>query len=139
MSQQENISLFDFQARFSNEEAGPGSPALEFAYIPSYGSFENLKGRALHVRPQEYRVAVYIYVAGGWWTKPYWDRPLTNIRPDGNWSCDITTGGIDQQTTRIAAYLVPVGYNPPLARGGATLPRELEEKAVTGLEVTRSP
>jgi hypothetical protein len=33
--------------------------------------------------PSEHRVAVYIYVNGGWWTKPFRDAPLTSINCDG--------------------------------------------------------
>jgi exo-beta-1,3-glucanase (GH17 family) len=117
---------------------GPGEPDIKFKYVPPYGSFNNLKGRVLHVWPDEYRVAVYIYVYGGWWTKPYWNRPLTTIECDGSWVCDITTGGIDQKATKIIAYLVPAGYNPPLAYGGS-LPKELEEMAVAWVKRNRNP
>lgn len=72
---------------------GPGNPVIEFTYAPPYGSFQNLEGQVWHVKPSDYKVAVYIYVAG-WWTKPYWDRPLTTIQSDGSWICDITTGGV---------------------------------------------
>ncbi len=58
-------------------------------------------------------VAVYIFV-GGWWTKPTFAAPLSAIGPDGTWTCDITTGGADIYATQLAAYVVPVGYAPPL-------------------------
>ncbi len=118
---------------------GPGEPAIEFTYVPPYGSFENLEGQVWHVWPDEYRVAVYINVRGGWWTKPYWNNPLTLISCDGSWVCDITTGGVDKEATEIVAYLVPVGYDPPLARGETSLPPELEQNAVAWIRVTRSP
>ncbi len=116
-----------------------GLPEIEFTYLPPYGSFENLKGRVKGIKnPSDYNVAVYIYVAG-WWTKPYWDEPLTPVNPDGSFVCDITTGGIDEQATRIRAYLLPKGYIPPLARGEATLPEELEHKKIAVVEAERSP
>lgn len=119
---------------------GTGDPAIEFTYMPPYGSFEDLEGQVWHIHPEDYRVAVYIYVSGlGWWTKPYWDNPLTIIKCDGSWICDITTGGVDETATKIAAYLVPFGYNPPLANGDYTLPPELEQNAVAWIEITRSP
>lgn len=117
---------------------GSGNPTIEFTYVPPYGSFDNLKGQVWHVKPADYKVAVYIYV-GGWWSKPYWDRPLTTIQNDGSWTYDITTGGVDQYATRIAAYLVPNGYNPPLMSGGSTLPSELDQNSVAKVETLRSP
>lgn len=115
---------------------GPGEPALEFTYVPAYGSFENLEGRALHVFPSSYKVAVYIYVSG-WWTKPYFSQPLTTVQADGRWVCDITTGGIDERATKIAAYLVPVGYQPPLMSGGGALPTELDNVAASIVAINR--
>jgi exo-beta-1,3-glucanase (GH17 family) len=117
---------------------GPGTPAIEFTSVPPYGSFENLKGQVWHVKSEDYRVAVYIYVFG-WWTKPYWNNPLISINCDGTWTCDITTGGSDQNATKIAAYLVPATYSPPLGNGQSTLPEELKQNAVAWTEITRSP
>lgn len=121
----------------SGSNNGTGDPAIEFTSVPSRGSFGNLFGRVLNVSPAEYNVAVFIYVGSGWWTKPYWEEPLTAIGSDGTWATDITTGGNDEQATRIAAFLVPAGYNPPLASGDSTLPAELEQWAVAKIEVTR--
>ncbi len=104
-------------------------PAIEFTFVPPYASFEDPQGRVRCVRPADYKVAVYIYVSG-WWTKPYWAWLLMPIQPDGTWTCDITTEGTDQLATRIAAFLVPNGYDPPLMSGGQTLPAELFEHAV---------
>ncbi|MGR3309591.1 MAG: glycosyl hydrolase family 17 protein [Candidatus Brocadiales bacterium] len=118
---------------------GSGIPTIEFPYVPPYGSFENLQGQVWHVKPADYKVAVYIKVGGGWWTKPFFGRPLTSICPGGSWTCDITTGGDDQNATKIAAYLVPNGYSPPLMRGGPTLPAELDQNAVAKVETIRTP
>ena len=111
-------------------------PIIEFNYVPPYGSFEDLTGQVWNVNPPDYKVAVYIYVSG-WWTKPYWDYPLTPINNDGTWTCDITTGGIDQNATKIAAFLVPNGYDPPLMFGGQTLSSELYQHSVAHVEVER--
>lgn len=92
----------------------------------------------LTLRPVDCRVAVYIKVGNGWWTKPYWNNPLTIILPNGSWICDITTGGIDSQATAIAAFLFPFGYDPPLMSGGYTLPQKLYDNALTYVNVTRS-
>jgi hypothetical protein len=90
----------------------------------------------VHVDSADYQVAVYIEV-GGWWNKPYWNRPLAPIQSDGRWQCDITTGGVDEQATRIVAFLVPKGFQPPLLSGSATLPAVLAETALARAEVSR--
>jgi exo-beta-1,3-glucanase (GH17 family) len=116
---------------------GPGTPTVAFTFVPPRGSFDNLVGQVLHVSPVDHRIAVYIKVGSGWWTKPFFTNPTTRIRPDGSWTCDITTGGIDQQATAIVAYLIPAGYSPPLVSGQPTLPAELDAKAGAKASVTR--
>ena len=113
-------------------------PGIEFTYVPPYGSFDNLRGRVTCVQPAKHKIAVYIYVSG-WWNKPTWAAPLTPIQPDGAWVCDTTTGGADQNATKIAAFLVPNGYNPPLMSGGQTLPAELEQNSVARVMIEREP
>lgn len=116
---------------------GSGDPSIEFVSVPPYGSIANLKGKVLHVDPSDYKVAVYINVNGGWWTKPYWSQPLTSIQCDGEWSADITTGGSDQNARIISAYLLPNWFNPPSMSGGSTLPQWLEDNAVAKVSATR--
>jgi exo-beta-1,3-glucanase (GH17 family) len=118
---------------------GPGTPSIEFTFVPKYNTFRDLKGKVRHVAPAGHRVAVYIRVGGGWWTKPYFASPVIEIWPDGTWTCDITTGGIDQLATEIAAFLIPASYTPPLVGGASTLPAELDAHAVAQTEVTRTP
>ncbi len=106
-----------------------GNPDIWFTYVPPYGSYDHLEGSVSNVRPQDYKVAVYIKV-GGWWTKPYWSDPKTDIDKCGNFSTDITTGGSDQYATEIRAYLIPADYDPPLARGYYYIPEEIGDNAV---------
>ena len=115
---------------------GPGDPSIAFTFVPPIGSFENLRGQVLHVAPGEYKVALYIYVSG-WWTKPYFSNPITTIAPDGSFVTDITTGGIDQTATMVAAFLVANDYTPPLISGDSTLPQTLFDNAAANLEVVR--
>ncbi|KFD40896.1 hypothetical protein DK28_0214180 [Peptococcaceae bacterium SCADC1_2_3] len=114
-------------------------PSIEFTSIPLYGNFENLKGLIKGVNPADYKIAVYIYVDNGWWTKPYWDNPLTSINKDGSFICDITTGGLDQYATKVRVYLLPKDYHPPLASGQSSLPSEIENKALAVKEAVRNP
>ncbi len=119
---------------------GPGSPKIEFSYVPPYGTSTAavLRGRALHVSPSEFAVAVYIQVSGGWWTKPFFNQPLTVLQVSGDWSSSIVTGGNDQFATKIIAFLVPKTYSPPIAFGGGSLPADLYQQAANYAEVTRT-
>jgi len=103
---------------------GPGDPMIEFTYVPPIGSYEYLEGQVSHVDANLSGVAVYIYV-NGWWTKPTWAKPITVIDCAGKFSTDITTGGIDQKATKVAAFLIPTDYDPPSMGGGKNLPDEL--------------
>ncbi len=116
---------------------GPGTPAISFTAVPPLGSSSDLQGQVLHVTPSDYRVAVYIKVAGQWWTKPTEANPVTMIRFDGNWTTDITTGGNDAQATEIAAYLIPSSYTPPIVLGGASLPLALDQNSAAKIGVVR--
>ena len=116
---------------------GPGSPTIEFTFVPPRGSFQNLEGRALHINPFNFKVAVYIFVRSGWWIKPFFDRPLTSVQIDGSWRTDITTGGTDEQATELAAFLIPTGYNPPLLAGQSILPQELFDNAIASVQEGR--
>lgn len=102
------------------------------------GSEDFLEGRVCHVPTSEHKLAVFIRVGAGWWTKPHWNRPLTLINDDGSWSSDIVTGGTDQEANAIAAFLVPVGHDPPLLRGDPMLYDELCEKADAYVKVERT-
>jgi exo-beta-1,3-glucanase (GH17 family) len=116
---------------------GTGTPAMELTSVPPIGSSENLRGQVWHVAPTNYGVAVYIKVLGGWWTKPFWNDPVTPIACDGSWTCDITTGGEDTQATDIAAFLIPLTYTPPAATWADTLPTELYTNSLAHVEVKR--
>lgn len=112
---------------------------LELTYVPPYGSDMNLRGKLLNGDPDKFGVAVYIMVEDAWWTKPYWAAPITEINSDGLWECDITTGGLDQKATSITAFLLPAGYEPPMASGNHSLPRWLDENSACKIEASRSP
>lgn len=133
---------------------GPGNPIVFFTHVPALGSVDDLRGLVQHVTPEDYRVAVYIFVenagrqdptglfgsavSGGWWNKPTWDTPSTEIACDGNWTADITTGGNDDFARKIAAFLVPSSYTPPLLSGDAELPQELLDSSVSHVAMERT-
>jgi hypothetical protein len=109
---------------------GPGIPTIQLNFVPAIGSTEDLTGSILHVKPSDHKVAVYIRVGAGWWSKPTFASPLVEIHVDGSWTCDITTGGADETASEMAAFLVTNGYQPPTANGTATLPIALNGKTV---------
>jgi hypothetical protein len=112
-------------------------PSIGFLYVPSVGATDNLQGAVAGVDAGNYRVAVYIRVAGGWWTKPTFSNPLTLIQPDLTWTCAIATGGADPCASDLAAFLVPSTYMPPLASGQTALPTELQTNAVAQVSTNR--
>ncbi|MCX6763988.1 MAG: PKD domain-containing protein [Candidatus Moranbacteria bacterium] len=78
-------------------------------------------GYVTNVNRNEYGVAVYILVRGYWWTKPYWMYPITDIDSDLTWICDIWTGGVDEEATKVRAYLWKLSDgDPPQADGKST-------------------
>ena len=110
----------------TSDLTGEGTASIEFISIPKFGSTADLAGKVHNINPLNYKVAVYIYVEGaGWWTKPTFNFPLTSIKADSSWLCDITTGDGDIYAIEIAAFLLPNGISAPSADGLALLPAEL--------------
>ena len=119
---------------------GPGTPTIELTSVARIGDANGFaSGRVRHVVSSAYRVAVYIRVRGNWWTKPTFASPLTSIAPNGAWTADIVTGGVDAEADRVAAFLVPSSYLPPRCEGCGSLPPELAANAVASADVQREP
>jgi len=120
-------------------QCSPEQPALELTFIPKYGTTKKLKGRVYNVKPKDHRIAVYINVAGGWWTKPTFANPVCKINKSEKWKCKVVTGGSDQNATQFAVFLIHKDYTPPQMQGNSTLPQELFDNAKAYIEVTRQP
>ncbi len=120
---------------------GPGTPSIEFTYVPPYRSFDNVVGLVQHVDPTEYAVVLYINVRDSkpdrWWVKPFANQPLTNIAFDGTFIVDYTTGGIDDRAREFHAFLIPRTYSPPILLGADEIPQELFNNAVADIKVRR--
>ncbi|MCE2450660.1 MAG: T9SS type A sorting domain-containing protein [Candidatus Latescibacteria bacterium] len=113
--------------------------AIAVTEIPVWGDREPLlRGRVHGVEPAAHRVAVYIHVGGGWWTKPTFAEPATVIEPDGTWTCDITTGGLDREATRIVAFLISAADSPPLMQGEGEFPAALSQSVLDEVQVVRT-
>lgn len=119
---------------------GPGTPTIEFTSVSPIGDVNGFaRGRVSHVSSSAHRVAVFIRVRGTWWTKPTFESPLTSIAPNGNWTADIVTGGVDEEADRVAAFLVASDYHPPPCGGCLSLPASLDENALARAEFERVP
>jgi hypothetical protein len=87
------------------------SPSILITNLPAYGATGNLSGLVLNANPATNRVAVCIFVAGAWYSKPSCASQLTTIQPDGSWTANVTPSSNDKTATKIAAFLVPANYN----------------------------
>ncbi|HNQ22199.1 MAG TPA: glycosyl hydrolase family 17 protein [Phycisphaerae bacterium] len=139
------LGVFDCE-RLDDNWSGAGcrldDPTLRLTYVPAPGSCgapdDVMQGQVCHVDTATHILAVYIRVGSGWWTKPYWDRPVTTIGSGGGWECDICTGGTDGQANRVAVFLLPSSFEVPLLRGGTSLPSDLYSNAVGYVEADRA-
>ena len=113
--------------------------AIAVTEIPVWGDKELLLGGRVHgIELAAHRVAIYIHVGGGWWTKPTFAEPATVIEPDGTWTCDITTGGLDHEATRIVAFLIAAAAAPPLMQGEGEFPAALSQSVLDEVQVVRT-
>jgi hypothetical protein len=91
-----------------------GAPGITITSLPPFGVSGAMHGTVSDVDPSQYRVASFILVPGlGWFAKPTGDDATVPINPDGTWSANVDTGGMDTRATVYSALLVPKGYRVP--------------------------
>jgi hypothetical protein len=91
-----------------------GAPTIAITSLPPFGVSGAMQGTVSDVDPSQYRVASFILVPGvGWFAKPTGDAPTVAINPDGTWSANVDTGGMDTRATIYGAWLVPKDFNVP--------------------------
>jgi hypothetical protein len=104
-------------------------PAIRITKVEwQKGPFGNITsihayGKAYNVPFDKYTVCLFIHVPGaGWWPKPTWAHPFTQLGSGGAFSNHLVTGGNDEDLDAVCALLVkkdtyrPTGggyYNPP--------------------------
>jgi hypothetical protein len=105
--------------------------AIVITNAPAPGSYGFLGGYVTNANFATNGIVAFIYVAGGWYSKPGCSSQLTPINPDGSWSANITTSSSDTNATEIAAFLVPTNYDQPCADGtnGLAIPSQAEATA----------
>lgn len=115
-----------------------GPAGIEITKAPLYGEGGSIEGKVKNINPADVGVAVYIYVSPNWWTKPYWDSPVTPVGSDGTYVCNVTTGGVDSTATEIRAYLIRKEYSPPKAPPSLP-PDPVTADVLAMASVTRTP
>jgi len=104
------------------------SYGIQITQVPHVGENGDALGIVTGMGPSDYPnygIAVIIEVGGVWWTKPYFNAPMTSIKPDGTWIAAITTGGDDKSAATVNAYLVPRNFSIPILSGSRTIPASL--------------
>lgn len=112
-------------------------PQIIYITVPKKGTYNNLYGMVRNVTPEDYSVSNYLFVNGGWWVKPYWSSPLVSIWSSGEWSCDMTTGGIDENATQYMTYLVLPDFNPNAYSPPSLPPNAVNNKVKAYVTVNR--
>jgi hypothetical protein len=118
------------------------APHIEITSVSPYGDLNGtVAGRVCGVRPADVLVAVYIKVAGTWWSKPYADwRRRVRVWPDGTWGpVPIVTGGSDYQATEVRVYLVPAAADVPISLGAGAPPPAVEDAKLDIAVAARLP
>lgn len=111
------------------------APGITITGTPPYNSQGNISGSVAGVPFSSYQVAGYILVPGvGWYTKPTAQTPAVPINPDGTFTLNVTTGGLDSIATIFCASLVPTNDTPPLALGTGRVPVDTNSVAMTFAE-----
>jgi len=121
-------------------KAGSVSVTINRDKLPTYGALTGkLSGTISGINPINCKVACYLYINGGWWTKPYDVTPFTSVSPDGTWSCNVVTGGPDQNAIKFAAYLLPkIDAAPlPVTLGSSTIPAAIINASLASDSVDR--
>jgi hypothetical protein len=114
-------------------------PSINIISYPDYGNrLKNLHGVVQNVASSEYSVIVMIFTSM-WKVKPYQSNPLTPIREDGSWSCDITTNSGDHLAAKIAAFVVPSDFQLELNEETfRNFPEEIVDASIANAIVSRS-
>ena len=115
-------------------------PKITITKVPAYDSFDNgwyLQGSTCGVWPNTHAVAVYIKTESGWWTKPYFDDPVSLLYDDGTFSVDVMTDYHDWTATQMAVFLIRHDYLPPTLEGAKSIPTRIFDDALASVIIDR--
>jgi hypothetical protein len=95
---------------------------IEITGLPPSGAAGQIVGNVSGIDHLTHEVAAYLHVeGGGWWTKPSFGMPTVPINPDGSFSVDTGTGGLDELASIYTVSVVPAGTTPPQMDSANTL------------------
>ena len=119
---------------------GPGTPSIEFTYVPAVGSTALVAGQVKHVAPSQTHIALIDEVSQSWfWSKPYDFAPSSPILSDGTFQIQYVSGGSDASSIRLLAFLIPATYSPPVLLGASAIPAGLTNNALASVSAVRTP
>ena len=102
--------------------SGVAAQQIDITGVPTFGQAGQITGTVSGVDFSTHRVAPTIYIEGvGWWTKPSTTFSTVPINPDGTFTVNIGTAGVDELATIYSAAILPDGVTPPTLLGNATL------------------
>jgi len=96
---------------------GAANPTIAITNLPAFGTTNALGGYVANADFTTNCVAVFIFVDGGWYSKPSCQTQLTPLRTNGTWSANVASVASDTTATEFAACLVPTNYNLPCVNG----------------------
>ena len=113
----ERIAKLAFMALFCTNVAAvkAAEPTITITSIPPIGQHGNAQGKVVWDGLTAYNAEKYAVIAmlhaiwdggGGYYVKPYDDKYLNPVDPDGSFSILITTGGIDADVDEVLFYFV---------------------------------
>ncbi len=116
------ITFFSFAAIGLCATSTASAQTIEINGLPPAGAAGQIVGSVSGVDFSTHEVAAYLHIdGGGWWTKPSLGMPTVPINPDGTFSVNIGTGGIDEFASTYAVSVVPTGTTPPQMQSANTL------------------
>jgi hypothetical protein len=95
---------------------GSGSPSIQLGSVPPFGSSSGIiSGRVINIDASKTSVATLVFIPGlGMFSKPSCSpSTLTPLNPDGTFSVQTVTGGVDPTATQIAVVAVPSTASVP--------------------------
>lgn len=105
--------------------------------VPYRGSLDSFTGKT-NADPNLFKIAVYSFTLGEWYTKPWYNQPEVYIAQDGTFSFTVATGKVTEVSqSNVRVFVVPIDYAIPVSEGSKELPAELSENSVFTIHFNR--
>ncbi len=98
------------------------APSITFTRIPAPRDTDDVvHGQTTGVSRQTHGVAIFVGFGypenQSWWIKPHWGS-ITPIDNRGRFAARTYTGGVDELSSALAAFIIPLSINIPISKGG---------------------